>query len=58
MVLYYMQDNDPKHMSGYADQSMQNNVVNWWKTPVESPDLNSIDYLCPQMLYISEVVVR
>ena len=41
----FMQDNDPKHTSGYASQWMQDNGVNWWKTPAESPDTNPIENL-------------
>ena len=41
----FMQDNDPKHTSGYAEDWMRNNVINWWKTPAESPDLNPIENL-------------
>ena len=40
-----MQDNDSKHTSGYADQWMKDNGINWWKTPAESPDLNPIENL-------------
>ena len=40
-----MQDNDPKHTSGYATQWMVDNGVNWWKTPPESPDINPIENL-------------
>lgn len=39
----FMQDNDPKHTSGYAQQFLIDNRVNWWKTPAESPDLNPIE---------------
>ena len=38
-----MQDNDPKHVSVYAREWMEENQVNWWKTPPESPDLNPIE---------------
>ena len=33
----FMQDNDPKQTSGYAEQWMRDNGINWWKTPAESP---------------------
>ena len=41
----FMQDNDPKHTSGYADQWLTDNGVIWWKTPAESPDINLIENL-------------
>ena len=41
----FMQDNDPKHTSGYAAQWMVNNGVNWWRTPPEFPDINPIENL-------------
>ena len=41
----FMQDNNPKHTSGYAKQWMKDNHINWWKTPTESPDLNPIENL-------------
>ena len=41
----FMQDNDPKHTSKVAQQFLQDNHVNWWKTPAESPDCNPIENL-------------
>ena len=40
-----MQDNDPKHVSGYTRKFFQRKRINWWKTPPESPDLNPIENL-------------
>ena len=37
------QDNDPKHASGLIDEFFEENHVNWWPTPPESPDLNPIE---------------
>ena len=38
-----MQDNDPKHTLLYAKEWIDENEVNWWKTPAESPNLNLIE---------------
>ncbi|CAG2213127.1 unnamed protein product [Mytilus edulis] len=38
-----VQDNDPKHVSRSTKQWMQDNNVNHWVTPPESPDLNPIE---------------
>ena len=41
----FMQDNDPKHVHvAYLTQAwLQENEVNWWLTPPESPDINPIE---------------
>ena len=36
IVHYFMQDNDPKHTSRDAQEFF------WWKTPLESPDMNPL----------------
>lgn len=41
----FMQDNDPKHVSRCAKTFFEENNVNWWRTPPESPDLNPIENL-------------
>ncbi|VDI22614.1 Hypothetical predicted protein [Mytilus galloprovincialis] len=40
-----MQDNDPKHVSRSSKAFMQNNGINHWVTPPESPDMNPIENL-------------
>ena len=36
-------DNDPKHSSERIETFFEENNVNWWPTPPESPDLNPIE---------------
>ena len=38
-----MQDNNPKHTCRIAQSFYTANNINWWKTPVESPDLNPVE---------------
>ena len=38
----FQQDNDPKHVSKRAQQYFDENGINWWRIPPESPDLNPI----------------
>ena len=40
-----MQDNDPKHCSRLAQKFYDDNGINQWRTPAESPDLNPIENL-------------
>ena len=44
-----MMDNDPKHTSLHAREFINNNNINWWVTPPESPDANPIENLWHEM---------
>ena len=39
----FMQDNDLKHTSKYAQGFIISNGIYWWKTPTEFPDCNPIE---------------
>ena len=39
----FMQDNGPKHISILAATFMRGNGLNWWQTPLESPDCNPME---------------
>ena len=36
------QDNDPNHTSRFIQAFFDQNGINWWRSPPESPDLNPI----------------
>jgi transposase len=42
---YFQQDNDPKHTSRKATQWFKDNNIQVLPWPVQSPDLNPIEYL-------------
>ena len=37
-----MQDNDPKHTSRRAKEFYEEEGINWWRTPPESPDMENL----------------
>ena len=39
----FQQGNDPKHTSRHAEEYMEENNINWCRTPPESPDANPIE---------------
>ena len=41
----FMQDNAPMHTSRKAREFFDENSINWWKPPPESPDCNPIENL-------------
>ena len=52
-----MQDNDPKHCSRAAQKFYEEVGINWWCTPPESPDLNSIENLWHELKeYLRRVI--
>ena len=42
---HFMHHNDPKHTSRIAKAFFDQNGVNWWRIPPESPDANPIENL-------------
>ena len=54
----FQQDNDPKHTSRLASSFMEDNGINWWKTPPESPDLNPIEMLWHELKHFLRNIVK
>lgn len=54
----FMQDNDPKHTSRHARQFFEDNSINWWETPPESPDANRIENLWHELKVCTYVHVH
>ena len=52
------QDNDPKHTSRIAREFFNQNHINWWKTPAESPDFNPIERVWNQLKQFLTHTVR
>ena len=53
----FMQDNNPKHTSSSARTFFENNGINWWRTPPESPDANPIENLWNELKVSTRPIV-
>ena len=54
----FQQDNDPKHTSNMAKEFMTKEGINWWKTPLESPDLNPIELLWHELKHFLRTTIK
>ena len=54
----FKQDNDPKHTSRLASSFMEEQGINWWKTPPESPNLNPIKVLWHELKHFLRTKVK
>lgn len=54
----FQQDNDPKHTSRKAKEFFENEGINWWRTPAESPDLNPIERVWSHMKYYLAYTIK
>ena len=54
----FWQDNDPKHTSKVARKFYEENGINWFKTPPESPDMNPIENVWHQLKHHLRTRVR
>jgi len=50
----FMQGNDPKDTSQRAQAFFEEENINWWRTPPESPDLNPIEDLWHELQFYLE----
>ena len=53
----FMQDNDPKHTSSTARAFFEDNGVNWWRTPPESPNANPIENLWHELKVSARLIL-
>ena len=54
----FQQDNNPKHTSRLTRTFMEENDINWWKTPPESPDLNPIELQWHKLKHFLRTTVK
>ena len=54
----FMQDNDPKHTSKLAQKVFEEEGINWWKTPPESPDCNPIENIWHELKEFNSKIVK
>lgn len=54
----FMQDNDHNYTSRVAKAVFEENNINWWRTPPESPCLNPIEDLWHELKYFLDSKVK
>ena len=54
----FQQDNNPKHTSRLARTFMEENEINWWKTPPESPNLNPTELLWHELKHFLRTAIK
>ena len=55
---HFQQVNDPKHTSHLARTFMEENDINWWKTPPESPDLKPTEFLWHGIKHLLRTAIK